>query len=935
MATDLNAVVHIKDENGNVNNIFPATKIANVEGLQSALNAKANASDVTSGLAGKVDKETGKGLSANDYTTAEKNKLAGIEAQANKTVVDSALSSSSTNPVQNKVINTALEQKADADEVDTLKTRVSGISTRLNTAEDDIDALDSRIDAIIALPDGSTTADAELVDIRTMADGTTASSAGDAVRKQITDLTIDLSGLDKISYNSLGTVHVRYNLGGYIDNSGNTVSLDGSGNPVVVSHAERAYVCIGCEGKIFNITGKGRDQSRLYAFADASWRIISKSKANANAENEVVIPPANAAYFISNVVTTSTYSCEVDTVCDDIEINCTNDIELINDYYIDTSNSSVSLDSNGNPVKISNNMLKTYFGECTGKKYLITGYGRDNSRLYAFADASWNILYVSKAYEGYTDKILVPPIDAKYVIFNFYIANPYSISEINVDFNGLYHAALEKECYIDLSGSTVVIDENGVPVKTTSGNRSSFYCDCTGKKFKISGFGGDDARLYGFADASWNIIELSKAREYAISKVVVPPANAKYAVFNFDAREDVLGLVIDSTVDDGFRGCEVEMTQNRFVPIVTETGQIELTEWGAPNRILRENRANYYAECTGKVYRITGRGGDVGSLFGFADKDWRVICMAAPNAALKEKILVPPTNAKYIIVNFYTDVYFKLEVAERNANKANLRVMSYNTGDFSGVGFVTGSEKGLIEYRKAIASANPDLILAQEDTAYIGETVKLSKDEVFGMMRYYYRMGSETYQYKSFSSEYAVNNINRILYTTYYPSISFAHTYFLVGDVVVNGINIKIVNVHFDWQDVDRRRLQIQAVMDYCRDFKYVIIGGDMNPSTRINGEFPEGASKSANFFNYADFEYWESNGYKSANASYYGPYVTDLSYDSPETTGSTWPEDKQNFACWDNIIVSSNIKIKSVGTVRADWMNDHTPFYADLEISL
>lgn len=55
-------------------------------------------------LDGKVDKETGKGLSTNDFTTAEKNKLAGIEAQANKTVVDDELSDESENPVQNKVI---------------------------------------------------------------------------------------------------------------------------------------------------------------------------------------------------------------------------------------------------------------------------------------------------------------------------------------------------------------------------------------------------------------------------------------------------------------------------------------------------------------------------------------------------------------------------------------------------------------------------------------------------------------------------------------------------------------------------------------------------------------------------------------------------------------------------------------------------------------
>lgn len=113
-------------------------------------------------LGGKVDKETGKGLSTNDYTTAEKNKLSGIASGAevnqnafsniavgsttiqadSKTdtltltagnnitltpnatsdsitiaattiTVDDSLSSTSTNPVQNKVINTALGNKVD------------------------------------------------------------------------------------------------------------------------------------------------------------------------------------------------------------------------------------------------------------------------------------------------------------------------------------------------------------------------------------------------------------------------------------------------------------------------------------------------------------------------------------------------------------------------------------------------------------------------------------------------------------------------------------------------------------------------------------------------------------------------------------------------------------------------------------------------------
>ena len=102
-------------------------------------------------LGGKVDKEDGKGLSTNDYTTDEKDKLASIETITNerideifnglsteivptlpegdisnkyltsdssgnlvcenKIIIDESLSNSSINPIQNKVVNSAIENR--------------------------------------------------------------------------------------------------------------------------------------------------------------------------------------------------------------------------------------------------------------------------------------------------------------------------------------------------------------------------------------------------------------------------------------------------------------------------------------------------------------------------------------------------------------------------------------------------------------------------------------------------------------------------------------------------------------------------------------------------------------------------------------------------------------------------------------------------------
>ena len=113
-------------------------------------------------LNGKVDKVAGKGLSTNDYTTEEKNKLAGISANAknvsvaqvvtegttlaNITIdgtttaiigsdvtVDDELSTESENPVQNKVVTAALNEKLGTDTVGELPNVLSGGAMALVT----------------------------------------------------------------------------------------------------------------------------------------------------------------------------------------------------------------------------------------------------------------------------------------------------------------------------------------------------------------------------------------------------------------------------------------------------------------------------------------------------------------------------------------------------------------------------------------------------------------------------------------------------------------------------------------------------------------------------------------------------------------------------------------------------------------------------------
>ena len=108
--------------------------------------------DVLSGvvdLSGYVEKETGKGLSTEDYTTAEKTKLSGIEDGAEVNVIETVKVDGTALTVTDKAVNIDLSGKVD-------KVTGKGLSTNDFTdaykqAIDDIEfATDSDIDGLFA-----------------------------------------------------------------------------------------------------------------------------------------------------------------------------------------------------------------------------------------------------------------------------------------------------------------------------------------------------------------------------------------------------------------------------------------------------------------------------------------------------------------------------------------------------------------------------------------------------------------------------------------------------------------------------------------------------------------------------------------------------------------------------------------------------------------
>lgn len=115
------------------------TRLASVDNyndtaIKADIAKKADTTTVNAALEGKVDKVTGKTLSTNDYTTAEKEKLAGLSNYDDTDIKASIATKANSADVYSKIdMDTELGKKADKTAVETLTTTVDGKANKATT----------------------------------------------------------------------------------------------------------------------------------------------------------------------------------------------------------------------------------------------------------------------------------------------------------------------------------------------------------------------------------------------------------------------------------------------------------------------------------------------------------------------------------------------------------------------------------------------------------------------------------------------------------------------------------------------------------------------------------------------------------------------------------------------------------------------------------
>lgn len=295
---------------------------------------------------------------------------------------------------------------------------VTNLKNQVNTNTQNIAVDSARIDAIISgtTPD----ANAELIDIRVGADGTTYPTAGDAVRGQITDLKSDLDDVTHYkweNYSGLfqtGRIETNVAIGATVTTTRVTdTSFDSA-------------ICACEEGDVFSITGTGGNSGRLYAFTDSEYKLISKSDAYITVTEQKIKAPADG-YLICNagvdlhVLKKGTLEIKIPERYDIDGMRDNFDYvwdDITDGFQSGMIRTNVNVGTVVNITPEPNTSFDYIIVQCQkGDSFKISGTGGNANRLYAFCDEAYVLISKSNGYITVTDLEVTAPSDG-YAIFN-------------------------------------------------------------------------------------------------------------------------------------------------------------------------------------------------------------------------------------------------------------------------------------------------------------------------------------------------------------------------------------------------------------------------------------------------------------------------------------------------------------------------------------
>lgn len=579
-----------------------------------------------------------------------------------------------------------------------------------------------------------------------------------------------------------------------------------------------------------------------------------------------------------------------------------------------------------------------YFTEvsCTaGDVFTINAIGL-YSATFAFVDSSNNILMRSDDGDDVNNYVVTAPPNSAKLIINSrdgeysFIGVPSYIKDLGQNFINQLVYNIDSVIPADIDG---FIRTDQATVNPQISNNYSTYrytiIPCSnGDKFTLFGTSTyDRARLFCFIDSSGTIIERADGNiDYQNRPVyLTTPASSEFLIFNTESNGFIFKGHFEYDESNNFtQSFENVIIQTGSKPPYKTTSINTYITLSKYSRIHKHDLIKVTGVTSPLQYRIFMFYGEWG------DAITREYALDGNAYTSNDATFVAKEDGYFMIQVRYSDsspitpADFTGTIEIIKPKPTKLRVLSYNTGDYTGTGLVRGSNDAQLAYRRAIAKTSSDLLLIQSDTFYVDDGNSITvKNGIFKNIPYFYdQYGTGLTHYLMFGGKYPINNIQKYIYTT--PGVG--HKNFIYGLININGIDILVVSLHLDWSDITLRLSQVAEVIAFCDNYEYVIIGGDFNPSSRVNGDFPPGHSHYQNYYDSSTYDAFTSAGYNIGNAGYLGFYQTDMGYSDADDSGAS--------AVWDNVITSGNISIVNASNSIETYMNDHAIFYVDIEFS-